>query len=314
MTKEKCSGIRLKNLLKASVKRLEFYAGNMAPAASLVQDLRINEDEYTSSLKKALEEASQSAMSAEYKHAGHVISEFSETLSKYARGNAGIILSLVFNAFAETIKNKAVFTCEDLASAFEKSLESIKAQSWQEQNNKLLDTVFSCYEAALNFLKIKCDLYEMLQNIHNVLKEQMRQRTPEEIVLDFINTGEWSLLGIIEGMLLYSQKKPFDDPLIEFSLNTSEKIKIALITGKYAVDVTITSGNTIDVEKIRKSISDLCEFMILIPQNENTLKVYLYTYDTKKVFDRISNYGNISSVKVADVAACGEQQINCFQN
>lgn len=246
-------------------------------------------------LRLTLEGCANAVAKCENMTAGKLADFAAGELLRCARGNSGVIFSLIFKGFAESVESldfidaKALANglekgCDEAYAAIEKPTEGTiltairiaasKAHSAAEKGANAQKTFEAALEGARNSLKSS-------QNLLPVLKKK-----------GVVDAGAQGLVYIMEGMAGNS-KSSFDFSDISADYPQTE------YSGKYiyCTEFIISSRTDCNVSDLRKYLSEIGECPAAA-EHSGIIKIHVHTDSPHLAIAKGLEYGELSKIKI----------------
>ncbi len=227
-------------------------------------------------------------------------------LLRGARGNSGVILSLLFRGFAKALKGKTEADGADLAAALNSGVEAAyKAVMKPAEGTILTVSRVSAASATLDAEHKKAIEYVLEQTIASA-KTALAETQFQNPVLEkagVVDAGGMGYLMILEGML--SSIQGVD---IEVSTQTAETADHANfadfstedITFGYCTEFIISRDNDLDPMVLRDYLDTMGDSLVLVDDDE-IIKVHVHTDAPGTVIERAMTYGGLVTVKIENM-------------
>ncbi len=211
-----------------------------------------------------------------------------------ARGNSGVILSLLFRGFSKGMKGKETATGADIAAAFTLGVEAAYKAVMKPTEGTILTVARCAAEKATQIVKYDDStvavLYGMYLQSHRTLLQ-----TPEMLPVlkksGVVDAGGQGLVYIFEGMWsVISEGK-----MIDVKANPDEGKKEEYI---YCVEVVAKkTGDLKNLEECLSSVGDILDY------TEGTVgaKFHIHTNEPGNVITIALAYGELTAVKVENL-------------
>ncbi|MCL2081257.1 MAG: DAK2 domain-containing protein [Oscillospiraceae bacterium] len=242
-------------------------------------------------------------------HAGQAAGAAAQGLLRGARGNSGVILSLLFRGFAKTVKNMEVIDGAAFAAAMAEGVNTAyKAVMKPAEGTVLTVSRVSArrgVEYAANGADLDHVLEEMLSSANAALAETIYQNPVLEKA-GVIDAGGRGLCIIFEGMLAALKGKPVK-PLdlnggagreaARFSDFSSEEILFG-----YCTEFLIKRPRNDKKDPARlRAVLETCGDSLVFVDDEEIIKVHVHTDNPGRVLAQALAYGELTSVKIENM-------------
>ncbi len=223
-------------------------------------------------------------------------------LLRGARGNSGVILSLLFRGIARHLKSLDLAGAADFAGALSSGVESAYKAIMKPTEGTILTVSRLAAEAAVSMSERTDDIEAVLEHAIFVGYEALDNTINQNPVLKkagVIDAGGKGYLYILEGMLKalrgeilsYSQKTTAGAEKADFgSFNTQE------IRFTYCTEFIAGRKTERDVNHLRDFLDERGDSIVVVEDDE-LIKVHVHTNDPGVVLTEALTYGPLISVK-----------------
>lgn len=242
-----------------------------------------------------------------------------------ARGNSGVILSQLFRGFCKDVKGKETICIQDLASGFERAVETAYKAVMKPKEGTILTVARGMSEKAVEIIEIEDDIIDYLQQIIEY-GDEVLARTPEMLPVlkeaGVVDSGGQGLMEVMRGVLLGLKG---EDVQLE---NPGENVKTARGAGlledipKARPVYNMGSGkddiSTADIKYtyctefivlLEKELSDdevegIKQFLLSIGDSlvcvadEELVKIHVHTNHPGQAFEKGLEYGQLTRCKI----------------
>lgn len=251
----------------------------------------------------AAEMKKQSAMSA-----GEAAAANASALLRGARGNSGVILSLLFRGFAKAVKDKEVLDGRDLAVALDWGVAAAyKAVMKPAEGTILTVSRLSAAQAAAAAREensAESVLARAIEAGHEALADTINQN-PVLKKAGVVDAGGKGFLVILQGMLDELRGEPMPEGVGEtvepkdradFEGFSTEDIKFG-----YCTEFICSRDNRKkDPEALRGFLSALGDSLVLV-DDDDIIKVHVHTNNPGRVLEEALTYGALQTVKIENM-------------
>ncbi len=242
--------------------------------------------------------------------AGRVAEVNASALLRGARGNSGVILSLLFRGFAKGLKNKEYMDSESLATAMRLGVDSAYNAVMKPTEGTILTVarVAAEYaEAAFKEGKSTLETFEaLLEGANKALAE-----TPEILPVlkkaGVVDAGGKGFVVILEGML-----SVFKDNIIIKAENAAEPTPAETrrnAAGELDADITFTyctefivkrADESKDPKSLRAYLETIGDCVVVV-DDEEIIKVHVHTDHPGNAFEKGLTFGQLTNMKVENM-------------
>jgi len=243
----------------------------------------------------------------EYRTLGEAASATASSLLRGARGNSGVILSLLFRGFGKSVKELDTGDGADFAIALDHGVAAAyKAVMKPAEGTILTVSRKTAQRAAGAAREERAVEYVMEQAImagYEALAETVHQN-PVLQKAGVVDAGGKGFLIILEGMLAGLRGEPL--PMLpEDEDAPARKADFASydagdITFGYCTEFICSRDKKKDPEALRGFLSSLGDSLVLV-DDEEIIKVHVHTNHPGKVLEEALTYGALLTVKIENM-------------
>ena len=224
-----------------------------------------------------------------------------------ARGNSGVILSLLFRGMQKALKGATTCDATLWANALQEGVQAAYKAVMKPAEGTILTV---SRKAAGKAVKVAAEGADLI-SVHAAAVERAQRAladTPKQNpVLEkagVVDAGGKGWLIVLEAMLSSLQGNDIAAPE-SGSVSTKEQANFADfaeedITFTYCTEFIIDRENDLDPEKLRDFLSSLGDSLVLVDDDE-IIKVHVHTNDPGKALHEAMDYGSFISVKIENM-------------
>ncbi len=247
--------------------------------------------------------------------AGKVAAVNASALLRGARGNSGVITSLLFRGFAKGIGDDECVTAENLAKAFTLGVEAAYKAVMKPTEGTILTVARVAGEKANEALAAGADALAVFEAAINGAKEALAQ-TPELLPTlkkaGVVDAGGQGFVLILEGMM-----SVFRDGIIIASNNSAATAEVEAeenenrnAAGEFEGEITFTYCTEFIVNRnpeCEKQPSELRAYLesigdcVVVVDDEEIIKVHVHTDHPGNAFEEGLTFGSLTSMKVENM-------------
>ncbi len=229
-------------------------------------------------------------------------------LLRGARGNSGVILSLLFRGFAKAVKDKQKICAFELAEAFREGVSTAYKAVMKPAEGTILTVSRLAADAACDAAEGETDIEKVLEYMISKGADALADTVNQNPVLKkagVIDAGGKGYLIIIEAMLASLQGKEFAVPEVkaveeprekaDFSDFDTEDIKFA-----YCTEFIIGRENEKDPQLLREFLDKLGDSIVVV-DDEEIIKVHVHNNCPGVVITEALTYGHLITVKIENM-------------
>lgn len=239
---------------------------------------------------------------------GEAASMNASALLRGARGNSGVILSLLFRGFAKAVKDKETIDGRDLAVALDFGVAAAyKAVMKPAEGTILTVSRLAAAMAAATAREQNCAeavLEAAIKEGYVALANTINQN-PVLKKAGVVDAGGKGFLIILEGMLGALRGEPLPEGADEsapkakdradFERFSTEEIKFG-----YCTEFICSRDKKKDPEALRGFLSALGDSLVLVDDDE-IIKVHVHTNNPGRVLEEALTYGALQTVKIENM-------------
>ena len=227
-----------------------------------------------------------------------------------ARGNSGVITSLLFRGFSKALKDKTEASSADLAAALQQGVEAAYKAVMKPTEGTILTVSRLAAERAVNAAEEHNSVEYVIEQAIAQGEITLAQTTDMNPVLKkagVVDAGGKGFLLILSGMLsaLRGEERP---ELTEE--NTQEKADFAMLNEE---DITFTFDTVFIVRKSGRSIEPFRRFLdgigdsLVIGEDDEAFKVHVHTDIPGEALTEAQKYGTLELAKIENMRTQAQQ-------
>lgn len=246
-----------------------------------------------------------------------VASEAASAMLRSARGNSGVILSLLFRGIANGLKGKGEIDGKDFADALKIGVETAYKAVMNPTEGTILTVARMAYEAGKTASGVENDPVIVFSSVCASARDALR-RTPEMLPVlkkaGVVDAGGKGLCVIFDGMLsllrdgvmVEIEKQAVtvaeaEDKSAEFFRNAAAEFD-STINFTYCTEFII--GRDVSVEKEPSELRAFLEGIgdcVVVAEDEDIIKVHVHTENPGKAIEEALNFGQLLKVKIENM-------------
>ena len=231
-------------------------------------------------------------------------------LLRGARGNSGVILSLLFRGFSKALKGKLEADGRDFAAALTAGVEAAYKAVMKPAEGTILTVSRLTADAARDLAEENCEIEYVLQHCLDTAHAALDNTVNQNPVLKkagVVDAGGKGFLLILGGMLsaLRGEERP---ELTEE--NAQEKADFAMLNEE---DITFTFDTVFIVRKSGRSIEPFRRFLdgigdsLVIGEDDEAFKVHVHTDIPGEALTEAQKYGTLELAKIENMRTQAQQ-------
>lgn len=243
---------------------------------------------------------------------GEAIQAFVPALLRGARGNSGVILSILFRGFTQLFSSSKTLTGSDLADALDVGVKAAYSSVTKPTEGTILTVARVACEYAKEAAKVNNDCVFVWEKACEGAKEALKQ-TPELLPVlkkaGVVDAGGKGLCLIFEGILSYIKDKVFIEPNEEVeSIEDDDEFRNAAaefdqdIRFTYCTEFIVQRNRLCNLRPIRlRSRLQKIGDCVVVVDDEEIIKVHVHTENPGKVLQEGLRYGQFLTVKIENM-------------
>ena len=252
--------------------------------------------------------------------AGEVAEIAAKSMLRGARGNSGVITSILFRGFAQGLKDMEEVNGKNIAAALGIGVDAAYKAVAKPTEGTILTVARMAYEAGLEASRENSDPLYVWQAIVDKANEALAI-TPELLPVlkkaGVVDAGGKGLCSILEGMLCYIK----DGEVVEYEETqalTMESFDSAAaefdddIEFTYCTEIIVGRNTECDLEPddLRTFLQTIGDCVVMV-NDEEIIKIHVHTETPNVVLEKGLLYGDLLAVKVENMK---EQHKNAKKN
>jgi len=238
---------------------------------------------------------------------GHVAEVTASALLRGARGNSGVILSLLFRGFSRSLKDLDTADAVAFAGALTSGVDSAYKAVMKPTEGTILTVSRLAAEAAVTAAETESDIEAVLEKALEVGYVALADTVNQNPVLKkagVIDAGGKGYLYILDGMLqalrgvVIEKVEPVADVggKADFAQYSAEDIKFA-----YCTEFIVERKNKTKEPNLLRDFLNRRGDSIVVVDDDEIIKVHVHTNDPGVVLTEALSYGAILSVKIENM-------------
>ena len=234
-------------------------------------------------------------------------------LLRGARGNSGVILSLIFRGFSKGFKDCETADGAELVEALKKGTKSAYGAVMKPTEGTILTVVREATEAAENALKLgKTDFVEVFEIAVEAAKDALA-KTPEILPVlkkaGVVDAGGAGLLKIFEGMLsvfkngaVIENNEAADSAPVTKTASSAAAEWEGEITFTYCTEFIVKKeeGKKDDALTLRTYLETIGDCVVVV-DDDSIIKVHVHTDNPGKALQKGLENGSLINMKIENM-------------
>lgn len=254
-------------------------------------------------------------------NAGEVAKTAASAMLRGARGNSGVITSILFRGFAQGLKNVDEVNGKNIAAALGIGVDAAYKAVTKPAEGTILTVARMAYEAGVEASKENSDPVFVWETIVEKANEALAI-TPELLPVlkraGVVDAGGKGLCSIFEGMLSYIK----DGVMVEYVEDTNEPTieTFESAAAEFDDDIEFTYCTEFivgrdpeietDPEELRDFLKEIGDCVVVV-NDEEIIKVHVHTETPGNALTKGLEFGQLLTVKVENMK---EQHKNAKKN
>lgn len=231
-----------------------------------------------------------------------------------ARGNSGVISSLLFRGFSKALQGKKTADAEDLVQALEKGVEgAYKAVMKPTEGTMLTVARVASEEAAASGIADAVELWQLVCTA----AQRALDNTPEQLPVlkkaGVVDAGGQGLVYIFEGMLsvfkdnhiIAADEAPEKSAKLSTSgagkgVYTDDLMKVEDIKNSYCTQFLVNKNDGASSNKLRAFLESNGDSVVVIEDDE-VINCHVHTADPGKIVSHALQYGYLTNFKIENM-------------
>lgn len=237
----------------------------------------------------------------------------SDGMLNAARGNSGVILSQLFDGFANGITNKDTIVLADLVIAFESATKQGYSAVDQPTEGTILTVVRETTESLKALDLSKMSALDFVDQLLQIVKKSV-EATPDKLQKlkdnGVVDSGGAGLYYIFEGCAKYlrgenieiTSSKIADTSEVDYHKFNENSVlefgycsEVLLQLTKHKCDI-----DKFDLNALKDFLNSIGDSLVVV-QNGYTIKVHVHTFEPYKLLEYCGRFGEFLKVKVENM-------------
>ena len=242
---------------------------------------------------------------------GKIASAVASALLKSARGNSGVILSLIFSGFAKSFKDKDAANAEDLAAAMELGVAAAYKAVMKPTEGTILTVARLAAEKARAEVDAgETDEVKLFEAILSAAEDALAS-TPELLPVlkkaGVVDAGGQGLIVIFEGMLsvlrdgiIVQPSETASAPAVTVQRNAAGEIEED-ITFTYCTEFLVNRPKECPDPKTLRAYLETIGDCVVVVDDEEIIKVHIHTDHPGKAIEKALTFGPLVNLKIENM-------------
>lgn len=229
-------------------------------------------------------------------------------LLRGARGNSGVILSLLFRGIAKHLKELETANTGDFALALQSGVAAAYKAVMKPTEGTILTVARLSADAAIKLSETTEDFEEFFKGVIKTGEAALANTVNQNPVLKkagVIDAGGKGFMVILEGMLAAVQGNMISAEDANAQTQTKEKASFSdfdqeEINFSYCTEFIVGKENSKPVEALREFLTGIGDSIVLVDDDE-IIKVHVHTNEPGNVITKALTYGSLITVKIENM-------------
>lgn len=241
---------------------------------------------------------------------GAVASTAASAMLRGARGNSGVILSLLFRGLSKGLKDKTTAGGQEFTAALNKGVEAAYKSVMKPTEGTILTVARESAEAASKKATETDDPSEIIKTITSAAKESL-DRTPELLPVlkkaGVVDAGGMGFLVIMQGMESVfvgngiveteSSENEVKEPVITNAAGSVE----ANIEFTYCTEFLVKKKSESKDSKLLRAYLETIGDSVVVVDDDDIIKVHVHTEHPGKALEQGLLFGSLINMKIENM-------------
>ena len=231
-----------------------------------------------------------------------------------ARGNSGVISSLLFRGFSKALQGKKTADAKDLVQALEKGVEgAYKAVMKPTEGTMLTVARVASEEAAASGIADAVELWQLVCTAAQRALDNTPEQLPVRKKAGVVDAGGQGRVYIFEGMLsvfkdnhiIAADEAPEKSAKLSTSgagkgVYTDDLMKVEDIKNGYCTQFLVNKNDGASSNKLRAFLESNGDSVVVIEDDE-VINCHVHTADPGKIVSHALQYGYLTNFKIENM-------------
>ena len=231
-----------------------------------------------------------------------------------ARGNSGVITSLLFRGFSKALDGKKTADAADVVAALQKGVEAAyKAVMKPTEGTMLTVARVASEEAAACGINDVVELWDLVLDAAQRALDNTPNQLPVLKKAGVVDAGGQGLLVIFEGMgsvfkngtVIASEeasgsKAKLSSDAAGKGVFTDDLMKVEDITNGYCTQFLVNKTGEVSTEKLRAFAESNGDSVVCI-EDDDVINLHVHTADPGKILSEAIKYGYLTNFKIENM-------------
>ena len=233
-----------------------------------------------------------------------VAGKAASALLRGARGNSGVIMSLLFRGMSKSMKGKKEATSKEFAAAMKAGVEAAYGAVMKPAEGTVLTFSRKAAEKAMEVCETEEDILALIVEAKKAADEALALTPTQNPVLakaGVVDAGGQGYCYILDGFIssLQGEKIEFTasaETTSAFEKFDTEDIQFAYCT-EFLINKAEAEKSVLPLRAYLESIGDC----VVVVDDEEIVKVHVHSNNPGKVLEEALTYGSLSKIKIENM-------------
>ena len=233
-----------------------------------------------------------------------VAGKAASALLRGARGNSGVIMSLLFRGMSKSMKGKKEATSKEFAAAMKAGVEAAYGAVMKPAEGTVLTVSRKAAEKAMEVCETEEDILALIVEAKKAADEALALTPTQNPVLakaGVVDAGGQGYCYILDGFIssLQGEKIEFTasaETTSAFEKFDTEDIRFAYCT-EFLINKAEAEKSVLPLRAYLESIGDC----VVVVDDEEIVKVHVHSNNPGKVLEEALTYGSLSKIKIENM-------------
>lgn len=283
-------------VIKNSIISASEHIGSHAEEINKINIFPVPDGDTGTNLALTVSGCAKAMKSCPYSGAGKVADYAAGELLRCARGNSGVVFSLIFKGFAESVDGLDYIDAVSLANALEAGCNEAYAAIEKPTEGTMLTVIRLAASKATSAAKNGANAKETFAAAVSGARASLKS-TPNLLPIlkkhNVVDAGGQGLVCIMEGMLNFSGKST--EP--HFSYTSKIRNETELTEFTYCTEFLINNIKKIDIKEFRNFLSEIGNCSAAA-EHSGIIKVHVHTNRPDIAIEKALKIGELSNIKI----------------
>ncbi|MBR5868484.1 MAG: DAK2 domain-containing protein [Clostridia bacterium] len=233
-----------------------------------------------------------------------VAGKAASALLRGARGNSGVIMSLLFRGMSKSLKGKKEANSKDFAAAMKAGVEAAYGAVMKPAEGTVLTVSRKAAEKAMEICETEEDVLALIIEAKKAADEALALTPTQNPVLakaGVVDAGGQGYCYILDGFIASLQGEKVElvatsGPSSAFEMFDTEDIQFAYCT-EFLINKAEAEKSVLPLRAYLESIGDC----VVVVDDEEIVKVHVHSNNPGKVLEEALTFGSLSKIKIENM-------------